>query len=171
MAVTAENLAHRQQLAVVSQSVKRPKLRPRDRVFWVLLSRLWPNWRSALMIVQPATVIRWHRRGFRLFWRWKSRFRKPGRPTIELEICTLIRRMSRDNPTWGSPPRIQSELSLLGHVVAERTVAKYTVRTQKPPSQTWRTFLKNHVPELAAVDFFTVTIDGVADEFEWLRRP
>jgi hypothetical protein len=129
-AVTVENLALRQQLAVVSQSVKRPKLRPRDRVFWALLSRLWPNWRTALVIVQPATVIRWHRRGFRLFWRWKSRFRKPGRPTIELEIRTLIRRMSRDNPTWGAP-RIQSELSLLGHVVAERTVAKCMVRTRK----------------------------------------
>ena len=154
-AVTVENLALRQQLAVVSQSVKRPKLRPRDRVFWALLSRFWPNWRTALVIVQPATVIRWHRRGFRLFWRWKSRFWKPGRPTIELEIRTLIRRMSRDNPTWGAP-RIQSELSLLGHVVAERTVAKYTACTRKPPSQTWRTFLKNHVPELAAVDFFTV---------------
>ena len=83
-AVTVENLALRQQLAVVSQSVKRPKLRPRDRVFWALLSRLWPNWRTALVIVQPATVIRWHRRGFRLFWRWK-----PGRPTIELEIRVL----------------------------------------------------------------------------------
>ena len=98
-AVTAENLALRQQLAVVSQSVKRPKLRTRDRLFWVLLFRFWPEWRSALVIVRPATVIRWHRRGFRLFWRWKSRFRKPGRPTIRPEVRALIRRMSRENPT------------------------------------------------------------------------
>ncbi len=154
-AVTAENLALRQQLAVVSQSVKRPKLRTRDRLFWVLLFRFWPEWRSALVIVQPDTVIRWHRRGFRLFWRWKSRFRKPGRPTIRPEVRALIRRMSRENPTWGAP-RIQAELSLLGHVVAERTVDKYMVRIRKPPSQTWRTFMKNHVRELAAVDFFAV---------------
>jgi transposase InsO family protein len=150
-----ENLALRQQLAVSKQSVKRPKLRPRDRVFWVWLSRFWSNWRSALVIVQPETVIRWQRRGFKLYWRWKSRRRKPGRPPIEREIRDLIRRMSRENPTWGAP-RIVSELALLGHAVAEETVAKYMVRTRKPPSQNWRTFLDNHVPDIAACDFFTV---------------
>ena len=150
-----ENLALRQQLAVSKQSVKRPKLRLRDRVFWVLLSRLWPNWRSALAIVQPETVIKWHRMGFKLYWRWKSRPGKPGRPPIEREIRDLIRRMSRDNPTWGAP-RILSELLLLGYDVAEGTVAKYMVRTRKPPSQVWRTFLANHVPNIAACDFFTV---------------
>jgi hypothetical protein len=122
-----ENLALRQQLAVYKQSVKRPKLRPRDRIFWVCLSRLWSDWRSALAMVQPETVIRWHRQGFKLFWRWKSQSGKPGRPPISRDIRELIRRMSRDNPGWGAP-RICSELLLLGHDVAERTVAKYMVR-------------------------------------------
>ncbi len=102
-AAAIEILALRQQVAVFKQSVKRPKLRPRDRVFWVLLSRLWPNWRSALAIVQPETVIKWHRMGFKLYWRWKSRPGKPGRPCIEREIRALIRRMSRENPMWGAP--------------------------------------------------------------------
>ena len=154
-AAAVENLALRQQVAVFKQSVKRPKLRPRDRVFWVVLSRLWPNWRSALAIVQPETVIRWHQQGFKRYWRWKSRAGKPGRPPIERKIRDLIRRMSRENPTWGAP-RIVSELALLGHDVVKATVAKYMVRTRKPPSQTWRTFLDNHVPDIAACDFFTV---------------
>jgi hypothetical protein len=155
MHLAVENLALRQQLAVCKQSVKRPKLHPRDRVFWVWLSRLWPNWRSALAIVQPETVIRWHRQGFKLYWRWKSRACKVGRPGIDREIRELIRRMSRENPTWGAP-RILSELLLLGYDVAEGTVARYMVRISKPPSQTWRTFLDNHVPDIAACDFFTV---------------
>ncbi len=153
--LAVENLALRQQLAVLKQSVKRPKLRLRDRVFWVWLSRLWPNWRSVLAIVQPETVVKWHRQGFRLYWRWKSRSGKPGRPSIQREIRDLIRRMSRENPTWGAP-RIVSELALLGHDVAEGTVAKYMLRTRKPPSQTWRTFLTNHAGDIAACDFFTV---------------
>ena len=153
--LAVENLALRQQLAVCKQSIKRPKLRLRDRVFWVWLSRLWPNWRSVLAIVQPETVIKWHRMGFKLYWRWKSKAGKPGRPCIEREIRDLIRRMSRENPTWGAP-RTQSELLLLGHDVAEGTVAKYMVRPQKPPSPTWRTFLDNHVPDIAACDFFTI---------------
>ncbi|MGA2616914.1 MAG: hypothetical protein ABSF26_04835 [Thermoguttaceae bacterium] len=154
-ATAIENLALRQQVAVFKQSVKRPRLRPRDRIFWVLLSRLWANWRSALAIVQPETVIQWHRQGFRLYWRWKSRARKPGRPPVQREVRELIRRMSRENPLWGAP-RILSELLLPGYQAAERTVAKYMVRTRKPPSQNWRTFLANHVPDIAACDFFTV---------------
>ena len=153
--LAVENLALRQQLAVCKQSIKRPKLRPRDRVFWVWLSRLWPNWSSALAIVQPESVIRWHRLGFKLYWRWKSRARQPGRPPIEREIRDLIRRMSLENPTWGAP-RILSELLLLGYDVAEGTVAKYMALRRKPSSQTWRTFLDNHVPDIAACDFFTV---------------
>ena len=154
-AAAIENLAPRQQVAVFKQSAKRPKLRPRDRFFWVLLARLWPNWRSALAIVQPETVIKWHRKGFRLYWRWKSKRGKPRPPRIKPKIRNLIRRMSRENPTWGAP-RIVSELVLLGHDVVKATVAKYMVRTRKPPSQTWRTFLANHVPDIAACDFFTV---------------
>jgi len=135
--------------------VATPKRRPRDRIFWVVLSRLWPNWQSALAIVQPETVIKWYRQGFKLFWRWKSRAGKSGRPPIEREVRDLIRRISRENPTWGAP-RILSELMLLGHNVPEATVAKYMYRPRKPPSQNWRTFLNNHVPDIAACDFFTV---------------
>ena len=153
--LAAENLALRQQLAALQSKSKRPRLRKRDRIFWVLLSRLWPNWRTALLIVQPDTVIRWHRRGFKLFWRWKSRAGKVGRPQIALEIRKLIRRMSRENPLWGIP-RIQSELALLGHIVSETTVGKYRTRHRKPPSQTWRTFLDNHARDIVAIDFFTV---------------
>jgi putative transposase len=156
LAMAVENLALRQQLAVLQHSSKRPKLRPRDRVFWTWLMRWWPDWRSALLIVQPETVIRWHRQGFRLYWRWKSRLRcKPGRPRIEQEVRALIRQMSQENPTWGAP-RIQSELNLLGHNVADNTVAKYMVRRRRPPSQTWQTFLDNHVADLVGIDFFTV---------------
>ena len=153
-ALVAENLALRQQLAVLQVSAKRPRLRKRDRLFWVWLSRLWANWRSCLTIVKPETIIRWHREGFRLYWRWKSR-KKLGRPKTDAEIRKLIRRMARDNPLWGAP-RIQSELALLGLMVAESTVAKYMGRARKPPSQTWRTFLENHVPDIAAIDFFVV---------------
>lgn len=153
--LAVENLALRQQLSVYRQSVKRPKLHPRDRIFWVWLSRFWANWRSALVIVQPETVIRWHRQGFKVYWRRKSQSGRPGRPTIPRDIRELIRRLSGENPTWGAP-RICSELLLLGHEVAERTVAKYMVRSRQPPSQTWRTFLDNHAPDIAACDFFTV---------------
>jgi putative transposase len=150
-----ENLALRHQLGILQRSVNRPKLRQRDRILWVWLSRLWPNWRSCLLIVKPDTVIRWHRDGFRLYWRWKSR-KKPGRPKIDAEIRNLICRMSLENAAWGSP-RIQSELALLGYTVDQSTVAKYMFRHRKPPSQTWRTFLANHVPDIAAIDFFVVS--------------
>jgi putative transposase len=155
LSLAAENLAMRQQLAVYQRTARRPKLRPRDRVFWVCLSRLWPAWRSVLVIVQPATVVGWHRQGFRLYWRWKSRGAKQGRPRIDRQVQALIRRMSRENPLWGAP-RIQSELRLLGHELAESTVALYMDRRRKPPSPTWKTFLANHIPDIAAVDFFVV---------------
>ena len=151
--LAAENLALRQQLAVLQRTASRPRLRLRDRIFWVWLSKLWRHWRSALLVVKPDTVVRWHRKGFRLYWRWKSR--KGGRPRVEKEIRRLIRQMSQENPTWGAP-RIQSELVLLGYSVADSTVARYMVRTRRPPSQTWRTFLSNHVGCLSSIDFFTV---------------
>jgi putative transposase len=154
-AIATENLALRQQLIVLQRSVKRPRLQKRDRLFWVWLSRLWRDWRSCLLIVKPSTVIRWHRQGFRLYWRWKSRNRTTGRPNIDPEIRDLIRRMSCENPTWGAP-RIQSELRLLGYTVAESTVARYMCRHRKPPSQTWRTFFDNHIGEIAVIDFFVV---------------
>lgn len=135
-ALAMENLALRQQLAVLERSVKRPALRQRDRLFWFWLARLWNGGRAALLVVQPETVIKWHRQGFRLYWRWKSRRRKPGRPKIKREIRDLIRRMSWENPIWGVP-RIQAELKLLGHDVAESTIAQYIDRTSKPSSPTW----------------------------------
>ncbi len=103
-----ENLALRQQLAVLTERKRRPRLSWRDRVLWVWLSRVWAGWRSCPMVVQPETIVRWHQQGIRLYWRWKSRTRKVGRPKIDAEIRRLIRRMSRDNPGWGVP-RIQSE--------------------------------------------------------------
>ena len=150
-----ENLALRHQLSVLNQSGKRVQLRPCDRVFWTWLRRLWPNRRLALVIVKPETVVHWHRQGFRLYWRWKSSGRKPGRPAIALEVHELIRQTCTENPTWGAP-RIQSELRLLGHELAESTVAKYMDGVRQHPSQTWRMFLENHLSELASVDFFTV---------------
>jgi putative transposase len=156
MVLAAENLALRQQLAVLNQSVKRPQLRKRDRFFWVVLSKLWKGWREVLIIVKPETVIKWHRQGFRLYWKWKSKVRHAGRPKIDKEIRELIRRMSCENPLWGVP-RVQAELRLLGYDLAESTVAKYRVKSKKPPSQTWKTFLNNHVGQIAAIDFFVMT--------------
>ena len=149
-----ENLALRQQLAILNRKTVRPRLRNRDRFFWVWLSKRWPHWRSALLIVQPESVVKWHRQGFRLYWRRKSR-RKGGRPRVDREVRNLIHRLSRENPNWGVP-RIKSEISLLGYDVAESTVAKYIIRQPKPPSQTWRTFLANHANQIVACDFFTV---------------
>jgi putative transposase len=151
----AENLALRQQLALLNRAAKRPKLRTQDRLFWATLSSLWKNWRSALIIIKPDTVLRWHREGFRNYWRWKSKARNSGRPKIDSEIRELIRRMSEENPLWGAP-RIQAELNLLGFNVAESTVAKYRIKIRKPPSQTWKTFLSNHAETIAGIDFFTV---------------
>jgi transposase InsO family protein len=151
-----ENLALRQQLAVLRRSApKRPRLTTADRLFWVSLRRLWCDWKSALMIVRPETVLAWHRKGFRLFWRWKTQHGKRGRPAVPREVRDLIRTMSRNNPGWGAP-RIHGELLKLGIVITEPTVAKYMVRHRKPPSQTWRTFLENHTKSLVSVDFFTV---------------
>ena len=108
-ALVAENLALRQQLVVLSRSTKRPRLRQRDRIFWVWISRLWSDWRAALVLVQPDTVVRWHRRGFRLYWTWRSQRTGQGRPAVSPQIRELIRKMSRANPRWGAP-RIHGEL-------------------------------------------------------------
>ncbi len=151
-----ENLALRHQLGVLRRSApKQLKLTPADRIFWVWLRRVWVEWKSALLIVKPATVIAWHRKGFRLFWSWKIRRGKRGRPAVPQEIRDLIRMMSRNNPLWGAP-RIHGELLKLGIEITEPTVAKYMLRRRKPPSQTWRTFLENHVKSMVSVDFFTV---------------
>ena len=150
-----EILALRQQVAVLKRKRPRPLLRKADRVFWVILSCLWPGWRHALVIVRPETVIGWHRKGFRLFWTWKSRRGKPGRPPVSREIRYLVRRMSRENTRWGAP-RIHGELLKLGFSISQAAVSKYMVRYPSPPSQSWRTFLTNHADCLASIDFFVV---------------
>src|ERR1022692_4594873 len=148
-----ENVALRHQIGVLHRSArKRQKLTSGDRLLWVCLSRLWRDWRSALAIVKPETVVAWHRAGFRLFWTWKVRRGQPGRPTIAREVRDLIRQMCRENPGWGAP-RIHGGLLKLGIDVAESSVSKYMVRCRKPPSQTWRTFLENHAKQLASIDF------------------
>jgi putative transposase len=121
----------------------------------VLLVRRWPNWRRAVLIVTPDTVVRWHRRGFALYWSWKSRPRRPGRPAVAADILALIRQMHAANRLWGAP-RIHGDLQKLGLTVSQTTVAKYLGRREAPPSPTWRTFLTNHVAQLASIDFFTV---------------
>ena len=150
-----ENLALRQQLVVMKRKCPRPRLRRVDRLFWVWLSRVWRNWRQAVVIVKPETVVNWHRRGFRLFWTWISRRRRSGRPGVNPEVRDLIRKMAAANPLWGAP-RIHGELLRLGIEVSERTVSRFLPRHRKPPSQTWRAFLNNHVKDLVSIDFFTV---------------
>ena len=154
-ALRLENLALRQQLGILRRSVKRPKLTSADRLFWTRLCEVWGDRRSALVIVKPETVIGWHRKGFRLYWTWKVRHGRPGRPPISKEVRKLIRTMSRESPLWGAP-RIHGELLKLDIDIGETSVAKYLVRQRKPPSQTWRTFLENHVKTMVSVDFFTV---------------
>jgi putative transposase len=151
-----ENLALRHQIVVLQRSArKRPKLTPADRRLWVWLSRLWRDWRSALAIVKPETVVAWHRAGCRRFWTGKVRHGQSGRPALSHEIRVLIRQMCRENPGWGAP-RIHGELLKLGFDLGESSVSKYMVRGRKPPSQTWRTFLDNHLQQLVSIDFFTV---------------
>jgi putative transposase len=155
-ALGLENLALRHQIGVLQRSAaKRPKLTPVDRLLWIWLSRMWSDWRSALAIVKPETVVAWHRAGFRLFWTWKVRRGQPGRPVISREVRDLIRKMCRENPSWGAP-RIHGELLKLSIDIGESIVSKYMVRYHKPPSQTWRTFLENHAQQLVSIDFFTV---------------
>ena len=154
-ALQLEVLALRHQLQVLHRSRhRRVRLAKTDRWLWVLLSRLWTEWRLALVIVKPETVIAWHRRGFRLWWTSKSRCRM-GRPTVPTEIRTLIRTMAEANPRWGAP-RIHGELLKLGIDVCQATTAKYMGRRGQPPSQTWRTFLRNHIGQIVAADFFVV---------------
>jgi DNA-directed RNA polymerase specialized sigma54-like protein len=155
--VTAlEIFALRQQLAVLKRKRPRPRLNPLDRLFWTALRRIWSHWAEVLVVVKPETVVGWHRAGFRLFWRWRSRPRG-GRPKSTAEIRALIRRLAQENPSWGAP-KIHGELQKLGFVISERTVARYlrSVRRRGDAGDTWRTFLANHREALVAFDFFTV---------------
>jgi len=150
-----ENLALRQQLAILKRERRRPRLTNRDRLFWVLLSKIWTDWAEAILIVKPETVIRWHRKGFKWFWRRKSQRRVPGRPKIDPEVRALILRLCEANPTWGAP-RVHGELLKLGIEISQRTVGRIMPKRWQPPSQTWRTFLDNHVKDLVSIDFFVV---------------
>ena len=141
-----EILALRHQLRVLVRSNRR--FRPSDRLLWLVLRQLWPRWRDALVLVQPATVDRWHREGFHRCWRRRSR--RPGRPRIDSECRGLIRRLAAENCLWGAP-RIHGELLKLGIVVSERTVSRYLPCRLRAPSQTWRTFLANHVGQFTFI--------------------
>jgi putative transposase len=146
-----ENLALRQQLAVYKRTAPRPRL----RLFWVGLARVWTGWRQALLVVSPDTVLRWQRRRFREYWTQLSGRPPGGRPPVEPEIAALVRKMAAANPLWGAP-RIHGELLKLGIDIAERTVSRLLPKWRPQPSQTWRTFLANHVRDLVSLDFFTV---------------
>ena len=145
----------RHQLAVYKKMVNRPKLLSSDRLFWVALSRVWAGWRQALVIVSPNTVLRWQHRRFREYWARLSARPAAGRPRVSRQIRALVGRMAQANPLWGAP-RIHGELQKLGIEVAERTVSRLLSTRRTPPSQTWRTFLANHVRDLVSIDFFTV---------------
>ena len=151
-----EILALRQQVAVLKRKRPRPRLNPLDRLFWTALRHVWSRWAEVLVVVKPETVVGWHRAGFRLFWKWRSRA-PGGRPKTTAEIRLLIRRLAEENSTWGAP-KIHGELQKLGWVVSERTVARYLrgVRRRGDSGQKWLTFLTNHREMITALDFFTV---------------
>src|SRR6266436_4109508 len=149
-----ELIALRHQVTVMRrQHPGRLRLFSTDRLLWVWLYRIWPQVLNAMVLVKPATVVQWHRKGFRLYWRWRSR--RPGRPKIGTDIRDLIRRMSKANPLWGAP-RIHGELLKLGFEVAESTVSKHMIGRRGPPSQSWRTFLRSHADAIAAIDLCVV---------------
>jgi len=154
--LSLEILALRQQLGVLKRKQPRPRLRIQDRLFWIL-RRLWPTWSNALVIVKPETVVAWHRAGFRLFWRLRSRPKSLGRPKIDAEVRVLIQRMVAENSTWGAP-RIHGELLKRGFDVSERTVSRYLRRLypRDQARQLWAAFVRNHRGVIAAMDFFTV---------------
>jgi hypothetical protein len=155
----AENVALRQQLIVWRRQARgRGRLSTNDRLFFIQLYRWFPSILRVVTIIRPETLIRWHRAGFCRYWRLKSRSRG-GRPQIGSDLCGLIRRMSAENPLWGAP-RIHGELLKLGFEVAQSSVAKYMVKLRGPPSQGWRTFLRNHAPDIAAMDLFIVSTIG-----------
>jgi transposase InsO family protein len=154
--LVAENLVLRQQLAALTRPTrKRPRLRFRDRLFWVVVRAVRRDWRQHLVLVRPETVVRWHRQAWKLAWRWRSHARL-GRPRLSAELRALIARMASENPGWGSE-RIRGELLKLGIAVSKRSIQRYRGRgPARPPSQSWRTFLTNHRPDIWAADLFTV---------------
>ena len=159
-------VALRQQLATYARQRSKPRLTPLDRAFWVALSRLWPRWKEALVIVQPDTVVRWHRKGFRLYWRTLSKC-GPGRPPISEEIQALIRRLANENG-WRAR-KIQAELEKLGFAVSLATVSRYLPRREPDDSQRqrWITFLRNHKDVISGMDFFVVPTVGFRLLYVW----
>src|SRR5664279_4388274 len=155
----AENAVLRHQLIVLRRKLQgRVRLTNNDRWFFIQLYRWFPSILQVLTIIRPETLVRWHRAGFRCYWRWKSR-PLGGRPQIETKLRALIRRMSMENPLWGAP-RIHGELLKLGFEVAQSSVAKYMVKRHGPPRQEWRTFLRNHAPDIAAMDLLVIPTIG-----------
>jgi len=155
----AENAVLRHQLIVLRRRLHgRVRLTNHDRWFFIQMYRWFPSILEVITMVQPETLVRWHRAGFRYYWRWKSNARG-GRPRVQMELRALIRQMSTENQLWGAP-RIHGELLKLGFNVAQSTVAKYMVKRRGPPSQGWRTFLRNHAPDIAAMDLFVVPSIG-----------
>src|ERR1700687_4844101 len=155
LSLRVENVELRHQRAIYRRTVKRPSIRPEDRILWSWLSRRWARWREVLVFVQPETVIAWQRKRFRDHWTRMGRAGKPGRPLISEGIRELIRKVSGANPLWGTP-RIVGELGKLGITVAKSTVDQYRVRSGKAPSPTWKAFLNNHVNDLVSIDFCIV---------------
>ena len=150
-----EHLAVRHQIAVLERTARRPALRDRDRRLWSLLAQEWIGWRTHLHIVQPATVVGWHRTAWRRYWRWKSRGRRPGRPRLDTETQAIIQQIARENPRWGSP-RIVGELRALGLTASVSTVRRQRRQLGSAPSPTWRSFLRLHAHEIWAGDCFPV---------------
>jgi len=151
----AENLFLRHQLNIaLRRAPPRLRLHGSDRALLVWMTKLWPSLLGAAQVVQPETILRWHRAGFNIFWRWKSRNRA-GRPRIDCGLRDLIRRINRGNPRWGAS-RIHGEILMLGFEVAQSTVSKYIARPSKPPSQSWKIFLQNHAEAIAAIDMYVV---------------
>ena len=151
-----ENLALRQQLMAMKRANSRPRLQARDRLFWIALRRIWTNWRTAIVLVRPEAVVGWHRTWLRRRWIRRATPRANGRPPVNRDVRALVREMATANPLWGAP-RIHGELRTLGVDVSERTVSRLLTRLTRPPSQTWRTFLTNHLASAASMDFFTVS--------------
>ncbi len=147
-----EIVALRHQLGVYRRTTLRPRIHPADRMFWSWFSRCWSGWRSALVFVQPETVIAWQRKRFRDHW---AKLSKQGRPPVSKEIQVLIRKISTANPSWGAP-RVVGELRKVGIDVAKSTVEKYRVWSNQAPAPTWKAFLNNHVKDLVSIDFFVM---------------
>ena len=159
--LVAENQLLRQQLVVLTRPTrKRARPRVRDKLFWVLVRRIVDDWRRHLVLVRPETVVGWHRRGWRLFWWWRSRC-SLGRPRLSAEVRALIARIARENPGWGAE-RIRGELLKLGIVVSRRSVQRHRRGgPARPPSQSWRTFLRNHRPGIWAAELLAVQMLGL----------